>query len=340
MDFDKELDRLISIYKTGGSLEDPNSNVFLSYAKEDDHLATRLYNDLTNNGLNIWFDKISLLGGQDWQLEIIKAIKSCKYFIALLSSNSINKRGLVQKELKEAIKVLEELPERTIYLIPVRLDKCEPTSDTLKKIHWIDLFKDWDQGIKEILRSTKSFIKQNDFNLYDIVNISTLLDKSIAATNHFAKKRKIKINFNNNSKDAKVRVNVPKLEQVFNNLFENAVKFSYLINEEHYSWVNISSYVRDKVIFICIENWGKPIDEEDITSGRIFDPFYVGKESKSSADSGLGLGLSIARMTIKEHKGSITVSSLPTRGTGLIRDYSQPFITTFTITLPVYEDSK
>ena len=44
--------------------------------------------------------------------------------IACLSKNSISKRGYVQKELKEAISVLDEIPEDAIYIIPIRIDGC------------------------------------------------------------------------------------------------------------------------------------------------------------------------------------------------------------------------
>jgi len=56
--------------------------VFISYAKEDSDAARRIYNDLRVAGLNPWLDKESLLPGQNWEIEIRKAIKSSRYFIS------------------------------------------------------------------------------------------------------------------------------------------------------------------------------------------------------------------------------------------------------------------
>ena len=41
-----------------------------------------------------------------------------------MSENAVNKRGIVQKELRQAIEVLETISPDNIYLIPVRLDEC------------------------------------------------------------------------------------------------------------------------------------------------------------------------------------------------------------------------
>ncbi|MFA7422027.1 MAG: toll/interleukin-1 receptor domain-containing protein, partial [Melioribacteraceae bacterium] len=82
-----------------------NSRIFISYAKEDRLLAKRLSDELKINGRNVWFDEESLVGGQKWLIQITEAIKNSKYFIALLSNSAVSKRGIVQKEIKEAIKI-------------------------------------------------------------------------------------------------------------------------------------------------------------------------------------------------------------------------------------------
>jgi hypothetical protein len=44
-------------------------------------------------GLDPWLDTQSLLGGQNWKIAIKDAIKNSRYFIPLLSSNSVEKVG-------------------------------------------------------------------------------------------------------------------------------------------------------------------------------------------------------------------------------------------------------
>jgi hypothetical protein len=98
--------------------------IFLSYAQEDFESARRLFNDLKALGVNIWFDKESLLPGQNWRVAITGAIKRSRYFLAVLSGNSVTKKGYVQKEMKHALEVVDEYPETEIFLIPVRLNAC------------------------------------------------------------------------------------------------------------------------------------------------------------------------------------------------------------------------
>ncbi|MCP4110944.1 MAG: toll/interleukin-1 receptor domain-containing protein [Desulfobacteraceae bacterium] len=134
--------------------------VFLNYAKEDVEYARRLNNDLKNESINVWYDENSLLGGQRWKTAIRNAIRDSDYFIALLSSKSVSKKGYVQKELKEAFDCLGEMPESDIFVIPVRIDDCKPSHEKLDEIHWVDIFPDWKVGLRKILNTIKSYNTQ------------------------------------------------------------------------------------------------------------------------------------------------------------------------------------
>jgi hypothetical protein len=132
---------------------DQNERVFISYSRQDYEVAVRLYNDLKNAGLNPWLDKEDLLPGQSWNLEIKKAIKKSKYFVALFSSKSVQKRGYVQKEFKLALDVFDEFPEGEIFAIPARLDECEIPYERFRSIERVDLFPSWEEGIKRLLQT-------------------------------------------------------------------------------------------------------------------------------------------------------------------------------------------
>lgn len=127
--------------------------LFFSYARADLASARRLVADLRAQNLSIWFDQDSLIPGQRWRDEIEKAIRASDYFLALLSSNSVNRRGYVQAELAMAVSVLAEVPYEQIFLIPVRLDDCRVTHPRLRDLHWVDLFPNWDAGVAQILRA-------------------------------------------------------------------------------------------------------------------------------------------------------------------------------------------
>jgi TIR domain-containing protein len=135
--------------------DDNNENVkvFISYAREDTEAANRLYNDLKISGLDPWLDTESLLGGENWRIAIKDAIRSSRYFIPLLSSNSVEKIGYVQRELRDALEVLLEFPQSKRFVIPARLDETKVNDEKLREIHIIDLFPEWKEGIQKILVS-------------------------------------------------------------------------------------------------------------------------------------------------------------------------------------------
>ena len=84
------------------------NKVFISYASEDFETANDIHNYLTINNFEPWIDKKNILPGQNWDKEILNALKISDFIIILLSQISVEKRGYVQKEYKLAIRFLEE----------------------------------------------------------------------------------------------------------------------------------------------------------------------------------------------------------------------------------------
>lgn len=133
-----------------GNQEQNRPLVFISYAREDKKRALRLYRKLQSIGAKPWIDVQDLVPGSDWQEAINEAIQRSHFFLALLSIISINKRGYLQHELKAAFEVWNKMPERNIFLIPVRLDECQPKDPALKNLHFADLFDNWERGFKKL----------------------------------------------------------------------------------------------------------------------------------------------------------------------------------------------
>jgi CheY-like chemotaxis protein len=128
------------------------TKVFLSYSRADESQAERLYRSLCEHGLDIWFDKESLLPGQNWEEEIKREIHKSDFVILLLSIKSVGRRGFFQKELRLALDVLDTIPLGHVYLLPIRLDTCEIPS-RLAAIHYVDLFPHWDRGLAKVFKS-------------------------------------------------------------------------------------------------------------------------------------------------------------------------------------------
>jgi hypothetical protein len=114
--------------------------VFLCHASQDKPAVRDLYQKLlAENWIEPWLDDEKLLPGQDWNLEIEKAVDSADAVIVCVSSISVAKEGYVQRELRRVLDVALEKPEGMIFVIPVRLDDC-PLPRQLKDRQGLDYF--------------------------------------------------------------------------------------------------------------------------------------------------------------------------------------------------------
>ena len=134
------------------------AQIFISYAREDQRVAQRLYQDLLESGFDAWLDKKRLDPGVRWKDVIRREIRKSDYFVALLSKSSVDKKGYVQKELRQAIDILEEYPADEIFVIPLLIDECEPTHDIIRELQWLDLFPVYKESLKRLIELFKKRI--------------------------------------------------------------------------------------------------------------------------------------------------------------------------------------
>lgn len=112
-----------------------------------------------------------------------------------------------------------------------------------------------------------------------------------------------------------VRAELLKIEQMFINLIDNAIKYT------DKGEIRVSLRLRDKQVIIEIQDTGLGIPREHV--GHVFEEFYVVDKSRSKKLGGTGLGLAIVKDIVHLHKGTISVESVPGKGTK------------FTVILPV-----
>jgi len=112
--------------------------VFLCHASTDKPKVRELYRYLRKRGIQPWFDEEDLVGGQDWQVEIPKALATSDAIIICLTKNSVDKEGYVQNEIKFALDKALGMPEGRIFLIPVKFEGCE-VPFSLSRYQWVDL---------------------------------------------------------------------------------------------------------------------------------------------------------------------------------------------------------
>ncbi len=122
----------------------PPGAFFISYASEDIEAAKRLKALLEKAGLDVWFDKDNLEGGDLYDKKIRKHIRNCSYFIPLVSRNARNRsEGYFRGEWKYAVDRLAYRDENLPFILPVVIDNtppyCDGVPDAFHNPHWFVL---------------------------------------------------------------------------------------------------------------------------------------------------------------------------------------------------------
>ena len=129
--------------------------IFLAYAEEDRAEVRKLYSALQRAGFEPWMDQEKLLPGQNWPRAIDRAIDLSDFFVGCFSHRSTGKRGQFQRELGYALDVAASIPSEDIFFIPVRLDACDLPRQIVKTVQYVDLFPDWDRGVRALVKSLR-----------------------------------------------------------------------------------------------------------------------------------------------------------------------------------------
>jgi hypothetical protein len=98
-----------------------------------------IYTHLKNGKLNPWIDKEGIRSGDEWNKLLEDTIEDIDYFIIVQSEAMANKtRGYVNKEIKLAIRLSDQVRSGFNYIFPVKIDDSEPLAE-LEKYQTRDL---------------------------------------------------------------------------------------------------------------------------------------------------------------------------------------------------------
>lgn len=109
----------------------------------------------------------------------------------------------------------------------------------------------------------------------------------------------------------KIHGDESKLRIVFQNLIDNAIKYSNSGGR-----VVISLITENESLRISIKDTGIGISETDLS--MVTNQFYRGQNATKKVTAGSGIGLYICKRIIEGHKGSISIDSKLGNGTTII----------------------
>jgi hypothetical protein len=142
------------------------SHIFISYVRENADKVDRLVTSLRSAGAPVWLDRNELMPGQRWQDSIRQAIQAGAFFVACFSKEYLGKnRSYMNEELLLAIEELRKRPSDRAWFIPVLLSECSlpdrsiGPGESLQSIQYADLFSDWDEGVKRLIRAVLPSLK-------------------------------------------------------------------------------------------------------------------------------------------------------------------------------------
>jgi hypothetical protein len=101
----------------------PQGAVFLSYASEDAEAAKRICESLRAAGIEVWFDRSELRGGDAWDQNIRQQIQLCALFVPVISANTQSRpEGYFRLEWKLAVDRSHLMSDDYPFLVPVVVD--------------------------------------------------------------------------------------------------------------------------------------------------------------------------------------------------------------------------
>ncbi len=199
--------------------------------------------------------------------------------------------------------------ELEVALRDKNLNKADMRNQLESDLEEVNKLSDLAETLLQLSRLDHDKLEREKLSLNDIVT---------AVVKKYDKTGK-RIAFNPSAKDYPITGNRASIEELITILVDNALKYS-----PNNSLVQLTTSKRDRKACFEITNTGKGITPADLP--HIFDRFYRADtaRTKSSVQTGHGLGLALAKRIVQLHSGDLSAASAPDHAT------------TFTVLLPIF----
>ena len=176
--------------------------------------------------------------------------------------------------------------------------------DQDKRSEYLSIIIDGLARIQETIRKIRHFQFSNNMIQAKPVDLSNVLDRSVAFIQHRFEEKNIELIKDSLDEIPKIMGNFGDLQQAFLNILKNAMES---IEENGVIHISAVKYTSSVELFIADSGCG--MTEKEIS--QAFEIFYTTK----SSTQGSGLGLSIVHNIIRNHEGTISISSEKDKGT-------------------------
>jgi len=151
------------------------------------------------------------------------------------------------------------------------------------------------QRLIENLLDYNQVLHQHQLNL-DVVDVESVWQELLSSYAISIERKNLKVILDGDALSWKA--DGSKLRTVLDNLLSNAVSYCPSYGEVFIRW-----RLENELLHCEVGNSGPGIPESE--RKKIFEPFYQGKNSRSGAIKGSGIGLSVARECTHAHEGTL-----------------------------------
>ena len=118
--------------------------IFISYAAQDEDAAERLAAALRDAGLDVWFDRDELRGGDAWDALIRQRIRECALFVPVISAHTdARSEGYFRLEWRLAAERSLQMSDDRSFLVPVTVDRTDQATarvpERFRERQWVSL---------------------------------------------------------------------------------------------------------------------------------------------------------------------------------------------------------
>ncbi|MFL0685102.1 two-component system phosphate regulon sensor histidine kinase PhoR [Algoriphagus aquaeductus] len=201
-------------------------------------------------------------------------------------------------------------PLATVSLAVEALQDPELSNQDKFRARYLGIIKDENKRlvsqVEKVLQAAA--LEKNDFKLkIEPIHLNELLESTVEHISLQVESKGGKIEFINQLKNPEIEGDAFHLTHIFNNLLDNANKYS----KESPIIKVVAKDDQDQVL-VTIQDQGIGMNKEAVK--KIFDKFYRVPTGNIHDVKGFGLGLSYVKTMLEAHKGGIHVQSEPGKG--------------------------
>lgn len=172
------------------------------------------------------------------------------------------------------------------------------------------------QMVNKILNFSKIESGKKEYN-FEEEDLNELVNETLEMYRPHFERKEFSFEFKPASEKLMISADKEAVAEALNNLVDNAMKY----NGEHKK-IEISTGIQEQFAFVEVKDFGIGIEKKD--QKLIFDKFYrVTKGDLAHKAKGSGIGLSIVKNIMDAHKGSVSLTSTPGKGSTFTLHFPQ-----------------